>query len=85
MTSQPLVATVCVDYLSHPFSAEHLLVCYQQITRQIAHAPVSAKDAAISFQHPSQTLLELVGAHHHHQNLSLPSPVQQSSTTRPAA
>ncbi|KAF9344328.1 hypothetical protein BGX26_004524 [Mortierella sp. AD094] len=70
MTSQPLVASVCVDYLSHPLSAEHLLVCYQQITRQIAHAPQSAKDAAISYQHQSQTLLELLGQH---QNLAIPS------------
>ncbi|KAG0000283.1 hypothetical protein BGZ79_006103 [Entomortierella chlamydospora] len=70
MTSQPLVASVCVDYLSHPLSAEHLLVCYQQITRQIAHAPQSAKDAAKSFQHQSQTLLELLGQH---QNLAIPS------------
>ncbi|KAF8932514.1 hypothetical protein BGZ52_010014 [Haplosporangium bisporale] len=69
MTSQPLVASVCVDYLSHPLSAQHLLVCYQQITRQIAHAPLSAKDAATSFQHQSQTLLELLGQH---QNLAIP-------------
>ncbi|KAF8978274.1 hypothetical protein BGZ46_006641 [Entomortierella lignicola] len=69
MTSQPLVASVCVDYLSHPLSAEHLLVCYQQITRQIAHAPHSAKDAATSFQHQSQTLLELLSQH---QNLAIP-------------
>ncbi|KAF9182862.1 hypothetical protein BGZ51_004377 [Haplosporangium sp. Z 767] len=61
MTSQPLVASVCVDYLSHPLSTEHLLVCYQQITRQVAHAPQSAKDAAKSFQHQSQTLLQLLG------------------------
>ncbi|KAI1312651.1 hypothetical protein EDD11_002888 [Mortierella claussenii] len=40
------------------------------ITRQIAHAPQSAKDAAISFQHQSQTLLELLGQH---QNLAIPS------------
>ncbi|KAG0307310.1 hypothetical protein BGZ98_000591 [Dissophora globulifera] len=70
MTSQPLVASVCVDYLSHPLSAEHLLVCYQQITRQITHAPKSAKDAAISYQHQSQTLLELLGQH---QNLAIPT------------
>ncbi|KAG0027209.1 hypothetical protein BGZ81_005799 [Podila clonocystis] len=69
MTSQPLMASVCVDYLSHPLSAQHLLVCYQQITRQIAHAPLSAKDAATSFQHQSQTLLELLGQH---QNLDIP-------------
>lgn len=70
MTSQPLVPSVCVDYLSHPLSTEHLLVCYQQITRQIAHAPQSAKAAAISFQHQSQLLLELLGQHHH--NLAMP-------------
>ncbi|KAF9426325.1 hypothetical protein BGZ76_002813 [Entomortierella beljakovae] len=70
MTSQPLLASVCVDYLSHPFSAEDLMVCYQQITRQIAHAPQSAKDAAISYQHQSQTLLELL---QQHQNLAIPS------------
>ncbi|KAG0197682.1 hypothetical protein BGX28_008804 [Mortierella sp. GBA30] len=67
-----MVASVCVDYLSHPLSAEHLLVCYQQITRQIAHAPQSAKDAAISFQHQSQALLELLGPQHQHQNLAIP-------------
>ncbi|KAF9906157.1 hypothetical protein BX616_000798 [Lobosporangium transversale] len=70
MTSQPLIASVCVDYLSHPLSTENLLVCYQQITRQIAHAPQSAKDAAISFQHQSQTLVELLGQY---QNLAIPT------------
>ncbi|KAF9920651.1 hypothetical protein FBU30_009490, partial [Linnemannia zychae] len=69
MTSQPLVASFYVDYLSHPLSSEHLLVCYQQITRQIAHAPVSAKDAAISFQHQSQAMIELLGQY---QTLALP-------------
>ncbi|KAF9273069.1 hypothetical protein BGZ68_001812 [Mortierella alpina] len=72
MTRQPLVASVCVDYLSHPLSPEHLLVCYQQITRQIAHAPQSAKDAATSLQHQSQALLELLGPQHQHQNLAVP-------------
>lgn len=69
MTSQPLVASFYVDYLSHPLSSEHLLVCYQQITRQIAHAPLSAKDAAISFQHQSQAMIELLGQH---QTLAIP-------------
>ncbi|KAF9936972.1 hypothetical protein BGZ67_001839 [Mortierella alpina] len=72
MTRQPLVASVCVDYLSHPLSPEHLLVCYQQITRQIAHAPQSAKDAATSLQHQSQALLELLSPQHQHQNLAVP-------------
>ncbi|CAO3564349.1 unnamed protein product [Mortierella alpina] len=72
MTRQPLVASVCVDYLSHPLSPEHLLVCYQQITRQIAHAPQSARDAATSLQHQSQALLELLGPQHQHQNLAVP-------------
>ncbi|KAF8934883.1 hypothetical protein BGZ47_010145 [Haplosporangium gracile] len=69
MTSQPLVASFYVDYLSHPLSSEHLLVCYQQITRQIAHAPLSAKDAATSFQHQSQTMIEVLGQH---QTLAVP-------------
>ncbi|KAG0044931.1 hypothetical protein BGZ89_005846, partial [Linnemannia elongata] len=69
MTSQPLVASFYVDYLSHPLSSEHLLVCYQQITRQIAHAPLSAKDAAISFQHQSQAMIELLGQY---QTLAIP-------------
>ncbi|KAF9945549.1 hypothetical protein BGZ70_003744, partial [Mortierella alpina] len=72
MTRQPLGASVCVDYLSHPLSPEHLLVCYQQITRQIAHAPQSAKDAATSLQRQSQALLELLGPQHQHQNLAVP-------------
>ncbi|KAG0375228.1 hypothetical protein BGX24_009387 [Mortierella sp. AD032] len=69
MASQPLVASFYVDYLSHPLSSEHLLVCYQQITRQIAHAPLSAKDAAFSFQHQSQAMIELLGQH---QTLAVP-------------
>ncbi|KAF9133231.1 hypothetical protein BGW39_010248 [Mortierella sp. 14UC] len=69
MTSQPLVASFYVDYLSHPLSSEHLLVCYQQITRQIGYAPLSAKDAAISFQHQSQAMIELLGQH---QTLAIP-------------
>ncbi|GJJ69778.1 hypothetical protein EMPS_02126 [Entomortierella parvispora] len=70
MTSQQLVPSMCVDYLSHPLSTEHLLVCYQQITRQVAHAPQTPKAAALSFQHQSQLLLDLLGQHH--QNLAMP-------------
>ncbi|KAG0269455.1 hypothetical protein DFQ27_003367 [Actinomortierella ambigua] len=71
MTSQPLVASVCVDYLSHPLSAEGLLLCYQQITRQVAHAPLTAKEAASTFQNKSNTELDLLQQHSY--NLAIPN------------
>ncbi|KAG0236261.1 hypothetical protein BGW41_000522 [Actinomortierella wolfii] len=71
MTSQPLVASVCVDYLSHPLSAEGLLLCYQQITRQVAHAPLTAKEAASTFQNQSNAELDLLQQHSY--NLAIPN------------
>ncbi|KAF9972488.1 hypothetical protein BGZ73_004396 [Actinomortierella ambigua] len=71
MTRQPLVASVCVDYLSHPLSAEGLLLCYQQITRQVAHAPLTAKEAASTFQNKSNTELDLLQQHSY--NLAIPN------------